>query len=613
MRKKWTILMLLIIIALLTGFYLLRSDTHSIIEAEEGVVDLDEWDIQEDGIIRLNGEWAFYWKNHGLLDEQHKEYITVPATWKSEKKYPGHGYATYKLEIKNAKKDAEYAIDITTLSTAYNLWIDGKKVASVGTPGLSKETTTPLYQPQEVYFTSEDTNIEIVFQVSNFHYRDGGIWETISFGTKEQIQEFTYKKLAFEMIIFGCLLLAGLYHVVLFALRRQNKSAMYFSLVCLIVCLRIVSTEDVSIINFFPQIPWGIIVKLEYLSFYTSVPLFCWVLYTLYPSHISKNFCRVFSVVSALFITLVLVTTPNVFTHSNIFYQSLTLVVILYMTFSLLMALKAKQEGSLIVNICVLFLSITVINDILSVNSVVHSYKMSSIGLSVFIFSQSYIIANRSSKAYLEMERVTDELALLNRTLEDKVRTRTISLESSRDELEKVNVQLKNLSYQDQLTQIPNRRYFDEIFEQKWKYAIEKQIPIAVIYFDIDFFKMYNDTYGHEAGDKCLIDIAATIKETIKSFDGHIARLGGEEFIAVLYDIDQDYLESVCESCREAIESLEIKHESSPMKNIVTVSIGAAIIVPNENLERSQLIRVADESLYKAKENGRNQFYITYL
>ncbi len=610
MNKKWAILLLLIIIALLAGFYLLRSDTHSIIEAEEGVVDLGQWNNQEDGIVRLNGEWAFYWKNHGLLDEQQKEYITVPATWKN---YPGHGYGTYKLEIKNAKKNAEYAIDITTISTAYNLWIDGKQVASIGTPGKTKETTTPLYQPQEVYFTSEDTTIELIFQVSNFHYRDGGIWETISFGTKEQIQEFTYKKLAFEMIIFGCLLLAGLYHVVLFALRRQNKSAMYFSLVCFIVCLRIVSTEDVSVITFFPQIPWNIIVKLEYLSFYTSVPLFCWVLYTLYPNHISKRFCRTFSVVSALFISLVLVTTPNVFTYSNIFYQSLTLVVILYMTFSLIMALKAKQEGSLIVNICVLFLSITVINDILSVNSVVHSYKMSSIGLSVFIFSQSYIIANRSSIAYLEMERVTDELALLNRTLEDKVRTRTISLESSRDELEKVNIQLKNLSYQDQLTQIPNRRYFDEIFEQKWKYAIEKQIPIAVIYFDLDFFKMYNDTYGHEAGDKCLIDIAVTIKETIKSYDGHIARLGGEEFIAVLYDIDQDYLASVCETCREAIESLEITHESSPITNTVTVSIGAAIIVPDENLERSQLVKVADESLYQAKDNGRNQFYITYL
>lgn len=599
------------LIGLLAGCNLMLPSSSPVVKVDKGIMDLEQWDFYKDGNIRLNGEWAFYWNKHYPRQELSKQYISVPSTWTSKKGVPGQGHAAYQLTIQHLKKNTEYALDIPSISTAYDLWVNGELLASNGKPGPSKETTTPFYRPQKVNFFTKDTKAEIILHVSNYHYRDGGIWESITFGTAEQIKDYSFKKLTIQMIIFGGLLLSGLYHVVLFIQRRQNKAALYFSLVCLIVCIRIVVTKDIPLVNFFPNIPWVLIVKLEYLSFYTSVPLFCWVLYTLYPAHISKKFCKYFTALSIAFSLFVILNTTNIFTHSAIYYQIVTIVTIIYMSVALLRALKDKQEGSLIVTLCVLFLSFTVINDILAANSMIQTYHLSSFGLFVFIFSQSYIIANRSSRAFNEMERMTTELEILNQTLEEKVQERTTSLEKSTAELQNLNSQLKNLSYIDQLTQIPNRRYFDEIFEQQWNFAIENRGSLAVIYMDIDYFKRYNDMYGHEAGDQCLQEVARALQDTFKSYGGFVARLGGEEFVAVLDDINTDYLQTVCESCRRDIELLKIRHEGSLLCQQITISIGAALIMPDKTMKRRDLIHAADDALYKAKDNGRNQVYVT--
>ncbi len=613
MYRKISYFILLNILVFLTSCSLFEPISQHVIKAEKGTMELKNWNFGEDGVIRLNGDWEFYWQKRLNLQEKDKQYITVPSTWTSKKDLPGYGYATYRLVIDHLEKNSEYALVIPSVSTSYDLWIDGVLVASAGKPSVNKETTIPYYLPQKVYFSTMSTKAEIVMQVSNFHYRDGGIWESIYFGTAKQIEDREIDILAYQMIILGCLLLSGLYHVVLFILRRQNRAVLFFSLVCFIVCIRILVTDKIMLINFFPEIPWSMIVRLEYLTYYTSVPLFCWVLHTIYPNYISNKFCKFFTILSIVFSLQVLFTEIPTFTKYIVIFQVFTLLGIIYVTFGLIKALKDKQEGALIVNVCAAFLSLTVINDILSLYSIIQTYRLSSLGLFVFIFSQSYIIANRSAKAFSEMERVSNELALLNITLEEKVIERTKSLERSKEELEKINVQLKSWSFQDQLTQIPNRRYFDEVFDQEWGLATQNKSPLAVIYFDIDHFKLYNDSYGHEAGDECLRQVATTLRENLIKFNGFVARMGGEEFVAILSDVDEASLQEICEACRKNIHSLKIPHEASPLEKEVTVSVGAALVVPNEKVKGRELINAADESLYEAKEKGRNQVYINLI
>ncbi|WP_198008229.1 sensor domain-containing diguanylate cyclase [Bacillus sp. SG-1] len=607
MRRSLYCVLIAVVFLLFAGCAHREIDTSPVLKAEEGYIDLSK--LHDDRIIRLNGEWEFYWERKGALLDN-KQYIEVPSNWKSALGLPGHGYATYRLVIEGLKEESRYGLTIPAVSNAYQLFIDGNLAAEVGAVGTDKDSTVPDYQPQEVYFSPNDTSTEVTMVLANYHYRSGGIWESITIGTAEQILDRTYKKQAFEFIIFGCLLLAGLYHSVLYIQRRKNVSALLFSLVCFIICIRIIVTEEMAILDFFPSFPWSLIIKLEYLTFYTSVPLFCWVLYSLFPNLFSKRYFKVFTFISAVMSLFVLVTTTNIFTHSTVIYQVLTIITILYVSIKLVKALIDKQEGALIVNICAAILSITVINDILSVNSVIQSYRLSSLGLAVFIFSQAYIIAKRSTKAFNEMERMTTELALLNLTLEEKVKERTVSLENSRDQLQKVNEKLKNLSYRDQLTQIPNRRYFDEKYHEAWDAALMNKSPIAVMYLDIDYFKLYNDTYGHEAGDECLKLVAQSIEEIIQSCDGFVARMGGEEFIAVLLNQSPESIYQLAEKCRTMIEGLNIPHENSKVSNRVTLSIGAAMSVANAKGKAADLISEADECLYEAKENGRNSIYI---
>ncbi|EDL64326.1 adenylate/guanylate cyclase [Bacillus sp. SG-1] len=606
-RRSLYCVLIAVVFLLFAGCAHREIDTSPVLKAEEGYIDLSK--LHDDRIIRLNGEWEFYWERKGALLDN-KQYIEVPSNWKSALGLPGHGYATYRLVIEGLKEESRYGLTIPAVSNAYQLFIDGNLAAEVGAVGTDKDSTVPDYQPQEVYFSPNDTSTEVTMVLANYHYRSGGIWESITIGTAEQILDRTYKKQAFEFIIFGCLLLAGLYHSVLYIQRRKNVSALLFSLVCFIICIRIIVTEEMAILDFFPSFPWSLIIKLEYLTFYTSVPLFCWVLYSLFPNLFSKRYFKVFTFISAVMSLFVLVTTTNIFTHSTVIYQVLTIITILYVSIKLVKALIDKQEGALIVNICAAILSITVINDILSVNSVIQSYRLSSLGLAVFIFSQAYIIAKRSTKAFNEMERMTTELALLNLTLEEKVKERTVSLENSRDQLQKVNEKLKNLSYRDQLTQIPNRRYFDEKYHEAWDAALMNKSPIAVMYLDIDYFKLYNDTYGHEAGDECLKLVAQSIEEIIQSCDGFVARMGGEEFIAVLLNQSPESIYQLAEKCRTMIEGLNIPHENSKVSNRVTLSIGAAMSVANAKGKAADLISEADECLYEAKENGRNSIYI---
>lgn len=172
-----------------------------------------------------------------------------------------------------------------------------------------------------------------------------------------------------------------------------------------------------------------------------------------------------------------------------------------------------------------------------------------------------------------------------------------------------LNARLLKLSSVDGLTGIANRRYFDEVLKREWRRAKRDHQSISIGLFDIDFFKNYNDTYGHLSGDDCLRKVAATISHTLKRPGDLVARYGGEEFVVILPATNRTGALQVGEEIRTAIESLQIEHSSSPIKEILTVSGGIAAGIPGQCDEISspdQLMALADQALYQAKKAGRN-------
>jgi diguanylate cyclase (GGDEF)-like protein len=175
-------------------------------------------------------------------------------------------------------------------------------------------------------------------------------------------------------------------------------------------------------------------------------------------------------------------------------------------------------------------------------------------------------------------------------------------------QLEIAKNELEALSHCDGLTGISNRRYFDKALEREWNAAFRDQKSLSLILFDIDYFKKYNDTYGHLAGDDCLRQIVTAISSIVKRPRDTFARYGGEEFAVLLPDTDLIGASYCAENIRSAILNLNIIHSSSEVSPYVTTSLGTSTITPNcEVSTPQQLIKEADLALYQAKNEGRNR------
>jgi diguanylate cyclase (GGDEF)-like protein len=586
---------------------------HYMPEVKKGVVTLDNWDFSKDRTVSLKGEWDFYWESDSpkhLSTNQHS-YMKVPSVWDEQDRFPSFGYGLYHLQVKGLQVGKGYALKVPSMSNSYHLWINDQLMVSNGTPGRTKQSTIPFYQPQEVYFDAHQNTVDIYLAISNFHYRSGGMWSSLELGSPDQITGLTKRNLAFETMLFGSLVLAGLYHIVLYIYRKQETILLLFGLSCLAISARTLVIGEQIIIEFFPKIPWEFIVKTEYLTFYTVVPLFIWFLIGLYPQEVSKIYGKALSVISLLLSLLVLFTPATIYTHSLFLYQKVTIITMVYIIAALVLATYRRRHGARVVLTCAAFYALTVINDILNNNRTIDSINLSSLGLFVFIFSQSYIIAKSASNAFKKVEQYSKELTELNQTLEEKISERTKSLETSTLELQRVNEVLKEMSYHDQLTSLPNRRYFDDLYEKEWENAITNQTMISILYLDIDHFKAYNDAYGHEQGDVTLQRVAICLQQSIQKYNGTVARIGGEEFVALILGLTPEQTNRIAEECRTDVKALQIPHKDSCTYPYVTISIGVATSVPSRSESKRKLIRTADEALYYAKEEGRNQVVVS--
>lgn len=173
-------------------------------------------------------------------------------------------------------------------------------------------------------------------------------------------------------------------------------------------------------------------------------------------------------------------------------------------------------------------------------------------------------------------------------------------------ELGKINKKLEKLSITDQLTNLYNRRHFEEVFEQELKRAKRNNTVISIILFDIDYFKKLNDTYGHIQGDKALKNIAKCIKRICKRPNDFAFRIGGEEFAILISNEDSNNPIQLCEILKEEIEKEQILNENSLVSNYLTISAGIVSKIPDVEDDIDSIVKIADEKLYQAKELGRN-------
>ena len=206
--------------------------------------------------------------------------------------------------------------------------------------------------------------------------------------------------------------------------------------------------------------------------------------------------------------------------------------------------------------------------------------------------------------------RSSDELGNLVRsfvTMREDIKERESEIHEANENLSRLNQKLEQISNTDAMTNLANRRHFDETLAKEISRHSRQSIPLALIICDIDYFKQYNDTYGHQQGDKCLRQVANSIRKTSARGEDLVARYGGEEFAVILPNTNEEQASKIAEKIRAHVHDLGLSHKTSEISDHVSVSLGLASVIPDSGTTMSDLIEDADRALYRAKRDGRNR------
>ncbi|MDC8772492.1 diguanylate cyclase domain-containing protein [Roseateles albus] len=203
---------------------------------------------------------------------------------------------------------------------------------------------------------------------------------------------------------------------------------------------------------------------------------------------------------------------------------------------------------------------------------------------------------------------ISIENSLLYANLEQRVQERTQELSLATEKLKAANEALEKLTLIDTLTQVSNKRHFQQVFEEEWKRALRNASTLTLMVIDIDCFKPYNDSYGHLEGDRCLKAVASALASVVNRASDLLARFGGEEFVILLADASPEEAQLIAARLLDAVRQLQIPHKSSVASDVVTISLGLAQAVPQQADGASQLFEAADQALYRAKTTGRDRY-----
>ena len=561
---------------------------------EKGILNLASSDSLRKGSVELKGDFAFFWMaymSENNVSEfgvgEADEFIHVPGYWSPHVR--GYGVYSVKILLPPDVPD-KLALKMTNVLENYILYVNGKQVYQVGTPGTTMESavreSAPALIPIEI--DSDDRTLELSFLVSVWHDVQGGLCRNIYLGEWDYLVKTRERGLALDALIIGAVLLIGLYHVALFVLQRLERkylSLFFLGLVFILIVLFIGSKNELLFKTVFEGFNADIRSKFIYSALAVSVPFFFCYINFIFPEYLNKIVFRVVLFVSSAAWLIIIFGDAAIFTKMLVPLEVFNLSASVYIISQLIYHLLKEHRFSIFA-----FLA----GYILLVNAVVFSMLDNfmlvpswSPGFFFLIFTvyQTLLQAYSTSHAYHQVLRLNTAFI----------------------EMEKETEKLYDLSYVDQLTSLANRRFLNEYMQKLWERNSMTHNEVGMIVIDIDFFKLYNDRYGHLAGDDCLIKVSSSLRESMNRKGDFVARYGGEEFVAVISNCPEAELFNIAERLRENIEKLQIEHLDSECSVYVTASAGIATQVPSRGQNWLKLFQYADEALYTAKKSGRNR------
>ncbi|MFA9397307.1 MAG: diguanylate cyclase [Clostridiaceae bacterium] len=572
-----------------------------------GVVELNNINLNKN-IINLSGDWEFY--PHEFFDskdfQQNKNasYISVPYLWNGQvvnnEIIDGMGYGTYRLNVLLDEDNVGdvLALRVKDVCTSYVLMINGEKYDGNGTIGRNKDEAFPNNQPKIINFTPNTRKIEIIIQVSNYSQKGGGIWSDVELSSLDNLMNRNNKDLSVSFILFGAIFIVSIYNLINYFFIRKDKSYLYFAFVCFVLSLRNMAIGGREILYNNLKLNYFVISKIEYVTMPLMLYFFIKYFRIIFSNKMNEKLFNIIEKILIGYSLFILFVPSSIYTYTLSVFQITVVIASLLILISLIKVVKNKEEGIDIFVMGAFSIVVTLIHDILVSLEILDGNFILPYGILIFIIFQSMVVSKRFSVAYSDLEIYLNEnkkmyknIKKLNLDLEKKVEERTKELISK-------NNQLKHMACTDSLTNIYNHGSILNILETEIEKANDLGENLSVSVMDIDFFKKVNDNYGHQFGDKTLVEIVEIIKNNLREVD-FLGRYGGEEFLIILKGANIEIAYDICDRIRKKVEEKTI--ENLGVK--ITIS-GGLVELTDENLV--ELVNEADKRLYKAKDSGRN-------
>ncbi|MCB1144684.1 MAG: ATP-binding protein [Leptospiraceae bacterium] len=396
-------------------------------------------------VVALDGEWEFY-PNEFLLPNSETQFqnssvrlLNVPGNWNTL--FPdGNGYGTYRLKVHLPEHwKFPIAIKLFELGTAYRMFVDQKEVAKNGIIGKNKEESKPQALPLIAPISEHSSEIVIIVHVSNFHFREGGLWYPIQLGNISVLHKERETNIHLDMFLLGSILIMGVYHTFLYLIRRKDTSALWFGLFCFDIIFRLVSFNEKYFHSLYPEIPHVLSTRIEYLGYYFAVPLFAQFLYSIFPKLFPRRIVQIIWTICLFFILLVLTTGTEVFTHSAPYFHICTIFSASFYLYVIMKAVINREESAILLLFGTSILVAGTLNDILFSMEYIHTFYIVPQALLIFIFIQSVLLSMRFSRAFIENETLSINLFELSTNLERKVMERTLEYKLEKDKVEQVS------------------------------------------------------------------------------------------------------------------------------------------------------------------------------
>ncbi|MCU0433063.1 MAG: adenylate/guanylate cyclase domain-containing protein [Bacteroidia bacterium] len=411
---------LLLLLPLLVAVYVLLNQTARAAKpkAQQGNLDLRQWTHFSDAPLPLNGEWAFY-ANKFLTPADFDSttpppdgYIKVPGIWNAQPTangpMPAHGFATYVLNIQLADTLTLPALNILTVSNAFNLWINDRPVARCGKTGTTASESEPGYKPQVVFFHENSRQLRIILQVSNFAHCKGGFWLPIELADAPVVQLEREKRLLLEMFLFGSLFIMALYHFSLYWLRRKDPSTLYFGIMCAVISIRSMFTGENLIHLAFPELNWYVARKIEYILTFCSAPVYVTFVWMLYREEWNKWVYRIITGFGVLLILFVLFTPSVIYTNTSYVFIGYAWLTSLYTIYVFIKAARRKKEGAIVFLATSILFLLTIVNDTLNQLELIYTGLYLTFGLLLVTMAQAYVLSSRYAGAFRKTELYAD-------------------------------------------------------------------------------------------------------------------------------------------------------------------------------------------------------------